>query len=192
MFENYFNDSYSYGDVLVQSDDVIYNEQQVSLMLTDEYLVRVETEVGLFKNKKVPHPRSLSELVIVDGIAKVEVKIGNGGWDLIFTFKNGFEVYNFGSRKSEADLFEERAKSILPKTKVEDQFLETIKDVVNVAGVVGSAIGNKIGKKFGVDLNLGSQNNSIVTTKCVCCHAPLSGKKGQKVICKYCDNEQVL
>ncbi len=192
MFENYFNNSYSYGDVLVESDDVLYNGQQVSLLLTNDYLVRVETEVGLFKNRKVPYPRSLSEVVIVDGVAKVEVKSGISGWELIITCKDGREVYDFGPGKNEADVFEDRLKSILPKVTAGDQVFETIKDVFNVAGVVGSAIGNKIGKKLGVDLKLGAQKNEIITTKCACCHAPLSGKRGQKVVCAYCDNEQVL
>lgn len=191
MFENYYVKD-SYGSALVQSDDVTYGDKEVGLYLTDNYLVRIEVEIGLFKNRKVSYPRLLTDVVIVDGAPKVEVKRGNGGWELIVTCKNGVEVYNFGSRKNEADLFEERLRSLLPKVRAEDQFIGTIKDVANVMGAVGSSIGNKIGKKLGVDLNLGSQNNGIVTVKCVGCHSSLSGKKGQKITCKYCDTEQVL
>lgn len=30
------------------------------------------------------------------------------------------------------------------------------------------------------------------TSKCIGCRAPLSGKEGQKITCKYCDTEQVI
>lgn len=38
----------------------------------------------------------------------------------------------------------------------------------------------------------GTQRASSVTTRCVGCHAPLSGRSGTTVTCPYCDTKQTL
>ena len=38
----------------------------------------------------------------------------------------------------------------------------------------------------------GKSKNENITIKCIGCHAPLSGKKGEKIKCSYCDTEQSL
>ena len=39
---------------------------------------------------------------------------------------------------------------------------------------------------------MGTLYNAIVNKKCISCSAPLIGKKGQVVHCKYCDTDQIL
>ena len=72
------------------------------------------------------------------------------------------------------------------------QFKEVGDEFKEIGEELFSAIGfttNPFKKKANVN---NAQTQTMITSKCRFCSAPLTGKRGQTVRCEYCDSEQVL
>ncbi len=120
----------------------------------------------------------------------VQGKLTSGTATLDLYFFNDVESFNFGSANSRK--IKKWIKEIYNVTdnitvssvsNTESPYINTSRNLLNQFSEIGKQIKNTVT----------SNNESIkVSKKCIGCSAPLVGKKGEVVRCKYCDTDQSI
>lgn len=172
--------------MIIQYDGVYHNQKQSELVLTNQNLICVEKNNGLFKTTYNVLKFPVNQIKVVNG--QVQAFIVKDGDDWIFRvlLRNGTEEFKFScdlfdrlKKKQEADRWVEQINLLLTG-KSADNTLDT------------SPIGNLKKALGSMGINIKTKQPENVTLKCIGCMAPISGQKGQTVCCKYCDTEQTL
>lgn len=172
--------------IILQYDGVYHNGNQSEIVLTNQNLICVETNVKLLKNTYNVLKFPVSQVKIVNGQAQASVIKDRDDWTLQVLMKNGIEKFKFSGE------FYERIK----KKQVANQWVEQISilltgksaERITDTPLVGG-VKNVLGS---IGINVKSREPENITIKCIGCRALLSGQKGQTVCCKYCDTEQTL
>lgn len=163
-----------------------------SLILTNINIIYINK--GLFGKVKGINKYPLNQIKIVDGQAQVIIGNGNIGTvpQLQIFFKQGQEAFEFQSGKKEILKWVNEISVLLtgvpsPSSNKVGMFIpgseELANTMKNTVGVFKDVLGAK------KSINSASEN---VTTKCIGCMAPITGRKGETVKCKYCDTSQTL
>ena len=185
----------------------IYTDE---LILTNLNVICINK--GMFGNTKNVFYYPLNQLKQYNGKAQaISGKLSNGTDALELYFVNGVETFNFQSDNKKN--IKKWIKAISDTVGcnngyILDDFEET-DDEVDPDSIAGAI--NEIGKQFkevgeefrqalGFKPKKKSENvqtkkhiePSVVNKKCISCSAPLVGKQGQLVHCKYCDTDQIL
>ena len=72
------------------------------------------------------------------------------------------------------------------------EIADFVDGAVGVVGAVGDSIGSALGASLKAQKPHAEKMAAKVTAKCPGCHAPVAGRKGQGVVCSYCDTKFVL
>lgn len=172
--------------IIIQYDDVYHNRKRSEIVLTNQNLICVETNSGMFKTTYNVLKFPVNQIKVVNGQAQASVIKKDDSWLLQILFKNGAEIFEFSydffekaKKKQEADKWVEQISLLLTgKSSANVTDTSLMGGVKNVLGSVG--------------INVKTKQPQNVTSKCIGCMAPLSGQQGQTVCCKYCDTEQTL
>lgn len=171
--------------IIIQYDGAYHNRKDCEIVLTNQNLICVE-ENGVFKKTYNVLKFPVNQIKVVDGQAQASVLKDDYAWILQILFKNGTERFEFQcdffdrlKKKQEADKWVEQISLLLTGKSAEN-----ITDTSLIGGLK-SALGS-------VGINTRKKPPKNITSKCIGCMAPLSGQKGQRVCCKYCDTEQTL
>lgn len=170
--------------IVLQYDGVYHNKKKAEIVLTNRNFVCIEKLKGRNNYNVIKYP--ISQIKVIDGQAKVSVIKDDGDYVLQVQFKTGTEQFSFV-----CDLFERiKIKQVVNKWTQEISVLLTGQIPENdeenaFVGAVKSTLNS-----FGV--NTKSRESENITKKCIGCMAPITGKKGQTVRCKYCDTNQTL
>lgn len=172
-------------------DDTTLDE----LVLTDKNLILVATtSKGLFSRAKYVKRCPLAKLRRVQDSPQAMVSKYRDDYRLQVLFQDEtiFLTFSSGSKRSAerwGDAIRRAAEGDLSGIQTEDALPAEIADLVDGAKGVFGALFSGGDKSSG---GSSSSAPSTVNTKCVGCHAPLSGRKGSTVTCPYCDTRQAL
>ena len=72
------------------------------------------------------------------------------------------------------------------------EIADCVDGAVGVVGAVGDSIGSALGASLKAQKPHAEKMAAKATAKCPGCHAPVAGRKGQGVVCSYCDTKFVL
>lgn len=172
--------------IIIQYDGVSHNKKRSEIVLTNQNLICVETNSGMFKTTYNVLKFPVNQIKVVNGQAQVSVIKDGSDWTLQVLLKNGTEKFKFSGefyelikKKQEADKWVEQISLLLTGKSAENITDTTLMGgVKNVLGSIG--------------INVKQKKPENVTSKCIGCMAPLSGQQGQTICCKYCDTEQTL
>lgn len=180
---------YSLGSsegIILQYDGVYHNRKLSEIVLTNQNLICIEANRGVFKTTYNTLKYPVNQIKVVNGQAQASVIRDGDDWTLQVLMKNGTEKFRFSGefyerlkKKQEADRWVEQISLLLTGKSAEN-----IADSSLVGGVK-----NVLGS---IGINVKAKRPENVTAKCIGCMAPLSGQQGQTVRCKYCDTEQTL
>ncbi len=141
----------------------------------------------------------LSQIKMYNG--EPQVMVGRDSKSLQITIdiyllngQESFTLYNSVSKK-EAVKFRNAVYKHLTGYEPEDEPNSNIVGAIPGAAFVADTLKGTVDvfkNSFGIKSKGASNENEQVTKKCLSCSAPLSGRRGQRVKCKYCDTEQVL
>lgn len=182
--------------VIMQEASVRFDdgENLDELVLTNQNLILVNTmSRGLFKREKFIKRCPLARIRQANDIPQVMASKYHNDYYLQVVFDDETISLNFPSNpKRTAERWAEGIRNAalgdLAGIKTEETLPPEIADLVDGAkGVFGSLFSGG-GKKEGPK----PSKPTSVNRKCVGCHAPLSGKEGETVICPYCDTKQTL
>lgn len=181
--------NYSLGPnegIIIQYEGVYHNRKHSEIVLTNQNLICVEANRGVFKTTYNTLKYPVNQIKVVNGQAQASVMKDGDDWTLQILMKNGTEKFKFSGefyerlkKKQEADRWVEQISLLLTGKSAENiTDSSLIGGVKNVLGSIG--------------INVKAKKSENVTAKCIGCMAPLSGQQGQTVRCKYCDTEQTL
>ncbi len=187
--------------IILQEPNVMHGGLMAAY--TDEILLTnmnfIYVSKGLFGNTKNIVKYPLDTVKVYKGIAQAIIgKTQNGMPALQISFMQGEETFVFqsGSKKDTGKWVNAINQVITgspsPYVDAEDDewfFAGAIRDTV---GAFKDALGFKGDTKKGSTGSTAKVEPENTTKKCMGCMAPLSGKKGSYVKCKYCDTEQTL
>jgi hypothetical protein len=166
------------------------------LILTSKNLVLIKTaRKGLLGKEQVIQVLPLSQIKIFQGHAQALVgKQQYGSPTLDVYFENGTEQFGFGSKhKKEAAFWSQKINEVItgtpatmisPDSSAAEQVAGALKDTV---GVFKDALGLKPKSEVAA-----AAAAVPVARGCVSCGAPISGIRGQAIICGYCDTANQL
>lgn len=173
--------------IIIQYNGAYHNGNRSEIILTNQNLICVETNVKLFRKDTynvVKFP--VRQIKVINGQAQASVMKDGGEWTLQVLMKNGTERFKFSSgnfdsikKKQEANKWVEQISLLLTGKSAEKPVDTSL--IGNVKNVLGS-----------IGINKKEKEPENVTVKCIGCMAPLAGQRGQTVRCKYCDTEQTL
>lgn len=178
------------------------------LILTNLNLICISK--GLFGNTKNIYYYPLSELKQYNGKAQAIMgKLSNGIETLELYFVNGTESFNFQAhnKKTIKRWIAEISNVVGCKADSSHNVNCEDDDEVDPNSIAGAI--NEVGKQFkevgGEFLNAFgfkpkkktktadiTNEQKVINKKCISCSAPLVGKRGCVVQCRYCDTEQTL
>ncbi len=174
--------------IIVQYDGVYHNSKYSEIALTNQNLICVEHNSGFFKTTYNVLKYPVNLIKVVNGQAQASVVKDGDEWALQVLMKNGTEKFKFSGefyerikKKKEADNWVEQISLLLTGNSATN-----ITDT-SIMGGVKNILGS-----VGINMKTKEPTSTNVTTKCIGCMAPLSGKQGQKACCKYCGTEQTL
>ena len=173
------------------------------LVLTNKNLIFVNK--GVLGNIKGIYKYPLNQIKMFNGMPQAIMgKLGNGTASLVVYFINGqTEVFYFdGFNKT---IIKKWIKAIRNTVGSDEESLHTYDDSNTVSEAI-KGLGNQINGLKNSFISTVEEKSNItipplpsfvgkgnqITKKCISCSAPLTGIKGQKVRCKYCDTDQVL
>lgn len=170
--------------ILLKSQDVFQGMRKGDLVLTN--LAIIWAEKNLFGKIKNVNRIPFNQVKMYNENPQVRLgKAGNGANQLEIYLVNGQENFSFnttllGKREINKWINEitkaitghapEKSFTAIPGTEF---VADTLKGTV---GVFTDSLGLK----------------KTVSTKCMACKAPITGKKGEVFRCKYCDTQQTL
>ena len=170
-----------------------------SSMLASDDLVLTHRRIiwvgrSLWGKVKFTRDIPLNQVKVVDGVAQVrrskeehdQIEISlRDGRGLSFGFDTPAEAKNWVKAVSEQVVGHPlEPEDAGPKPIPELQ--QAVKTAKNAVGSVAASFGIPTGGKGG------NREVKVVSVRCIGCHAPLTGKRGERVTCPYCDTEQVL
>lgn len=172
--------------IVIQYDGVYHNRKPSEIVLTNQNLICVETNSGMFKTTYNVLKFPISQIKIVNGQAQASVIKDENDWILQILFQNGTEKFEFPcafldriKKKQEADKWVEQISLLLTSRSASNTTDTSLTgELKNVLRSVG--------------INVKTKQPENITTKCMGCMAPVSGQRGQTVCCRYCDTEQTL
>ena len=173
--------------IILQYDGVYHNGNHSEIVLTNQNLICVETNVKLLKKNtynvlKFP----VNQIKIVNGQVQASVIKEDDDWTLQVLLKNGTEKFQFFGE------FYERTK----KKQIANQWVEQISILLtgkSAEKIVDTSLVGGVKNVLGsIGINVKTKTPENITTKCIGCRASLAGQKGQTIRCKYCDTEQTL
>lgn len=195
---------------LAQNESVVLKEACVahggiSAINTDELILTnlnvICISKGLFGNTKNIFYYPLSQLKQYNGKAQaISGKLSNGTDALELYFINGVETFKFQSNnKKTINKWISAISEIIGCQNPADVSACDENDVGlnRIAGAFKEAA-DEFRVAFGFNAKKKTSDKSvdseatIINRKCISCSAPLVGKKGQVVHCKYCDTDQTL
>lgn len=183
--------------ILIQSTGVLRETGNLLKGYTDELILTnmniIWISKGMLGNTKGVQKFPLNQVKVINGEAQAFVgRSSNGIPNLKVYFINGQEEFQFQSfsKKGVAKWVNEISKVLtgydsrrgyaaIPGT---EYLAATLKDTVGVFKNTFSIV-----PKGGADAV-----HEKVTKKCIGCMAPLTGTKGQSILCRYCDTVQIL
>lgn len=169
------------------------------LILTNLNIICISK--GIFGNTKDIFYYPLNQLKQYNGKPQAILgKLSNGIDALELYFVNGVETFKFQTENKKtinkwistiAEIFgchNNLDISSENEDKVDsDGIVDTLKEV---ADGFCTTLGLKFKKKT-QDNNI-AYESAIINKKCISCSAPLVGKRGEVIHCKYCDTDQML
>ena len=170
------------------------------LLLTNLYVVYISK--GMFGNTKAIQKFPINQIKVYEGVPQVmEGKFQNGAPKLDMYFIHGVESFGFQMLNSSEikDWIYAIYKLVTGQehpdviAKKEKKSRHVIPGTAFVAGTLRGTFDT-----FRDTLGIKRKDEPVVNTpthitkKCISCSAPLSGKIGDVVHCKYCDTDQVL
>ena len=177
------------GVMSVNNDDLI---------LTNLNLIYIDK--GILGNQKEILYFPLNTLKTYNGIPQIQIgHLSTGKSTLDFYYANGMEVFHFENPSDSSykkwieavkDIFKKNDNNVNNNTYTDykkSQFTQEIGTLKDDYKNMGKELIGAYAFK-----PLDSSYTNAASQKCVSCSAPLSGKKGELVKCKYCDTEQVL
>jgi LSD1 subclass zinc finger protein len=171
---------------------VLYDRTYLDeLILTSQSLVLLRTvKKGMFGSEQVTQVFPLSQIKIFQG--RAQALLGKQQNALDVYFQNGIEQFGF-MNKNEATFWSQKinevitgtpAKMTSPNPSGAEKVTEVMKDTV---GAFRDALG------FNSRAEVAAAAAAVpVAGDCVSCGAPLSGIRGQAIICSYCDTVNYL
>lgn len=179
-------------------DDAGREKQLSEIVLTNRNLVLVnEVQQGLFRKVPMVMKCPLDRVLDEQGAPAVMTTKLKGVWWVQAVFGNEvLRLRNANNNRLEA----ERLATAIKNVALGDLSGVPSESVMppELAGVVGGAkdlLGSIVGAGASmVREGAGKQANkpAMVSTVCPSCHAPLSGRKGTRVTCPYCDSPYTL
>ncbi len=174
----------------------IYTDE---LILTNLNVICINK--GMFGNTKNIYYYPLSQLKQYNGKAQAVLgKLSNGTPALELYFVNGVETFNFQSdNKKTINKWISSISEIVGCKNVTD-FPTENDDEVDPDSIASAfkEVADEFRAAFGIKTKKKTTNKNIISEpttinkKCISCSAPLVGKRGQVVHCKYCDTDQTL
>lgn len=184
------------GECFVHKQDrALHNGAYLNeLILTSQSLVLVKTiKKGLFGSEQVTQVLPLNQIKIFQGHAQAIPGKHQGSWHTLDVyFQNGSEQFSFQSKK-EATFWSQKIDQVITGTPAKmttanpsgaEQVTEVIKDTV---GALRDAWASRSKSEIAA-----AAAAVAVAGDCVSCGAPVSGVRGQAIICSYCDTANQL
>jgi LSD1 subclass zinc finger protein len=168
------------------------------LVLTSQSLVLLRTvRKGLLGSEQVTQVLPLSQIKVLQGHARaLPGTLQSGSPALDVYFHNGAEQFGFQSKK-EATFWSQkideivtgtRAKTTSPSFSGAEQVTEVIKGTVGVfKDAFGFSSRTQVAAAAAAVPVAAASAAVPVAGDCVSCGAPLSGIRGQAIMCSYCD-----
>jgi hypothetical protein len=181
--------------VLRETGNLLMKGYTDELILTNMNIIWISK--GMFGNTKGVQKYPLNQVKVINGEAQAFVgKSSNGMPNLQVYFINGQEVFQFQSFKKRGV-----AKWVNEISKVLTGHDSTRGSATNQYAIPGTeylaaSLKDTVGvfkNAFGIKPKVDADAvHEKVTKKCIGCMAPLTGTKGQSVLCRYCDTVQIL
>ena len=178
--------------VLLKDESVAYGRPGAyahELILTNLNLVLLKK--GMFGNVKGVVSFPLNQIKVYDQRAQAVIgRAGNGTNVLEVYLLNGQETFSFqfgGKRK--LNIWVAKLNELV--TGHDASAEEVAGMALPGAGLVAGVLHDTIGV-FRSKMGSASSGPAKVADKCSACGAPISGYKGQTVVCEYCDSAQQL
>lgn len=170
--------------ILLKSENVFKGMRKGDLVLTNLAILWAEKNfLGKIKNvNRIP----FNQVKMYNGNPQVCLgKAVNGTPQLEIYIVNGQEKFSFNNtllvKREIGKWINEITKAITGY--VPDKSFSAIPGTEFVADTLKGTVGT-LADSLGV--------KKTVSTKCMACRAPITGKKGETVRCKYCDTQQTL
>lgn len=185
-------------EAILKSDSSIFHERAGSknpwtgeLFLTN--LALIVTHRGAFGGVKETVRLPLDQVQVVDGVPQVlagrSVSSEN---QLHVYFTHGVESFTLGDADEDGefslkDLF-------VSQSEKEKRNIEAWRKAISQAvdAVQRGASPTAMAQASTLSQRKSPGKSSFATVRCLGCWAPISGERGQKVSCSYCDTEQVI
>lgn len=156
------------------------------LILTSQNLVLIKK--GTFGNKKGTQVFPLQEIKIFQGKAQALLGKHRNGWPALDVyFRNSAEHFGFQSKK-EAAFWSLKINQVISGTSAEITSLDS-SGAAKVAGAVKDTVDAFKGAfGFKSKAEVAAAAAAVpVSGDCSSCGAPVSGIRGQAIVCSYCD-----
>lgn len=175
--------------IILQCDTVMHNRKQSELILTNQNLICVESKPGFLKTTYNETKYPLNQIKVVNGQAQVFANSKSFTDSTLQVHFINNQVEEFGFLMNSFEFF--KGNSAANDWVKQINYLLTGNEINNEkeSSIIGN-IKNALGT-VGIKTHNNKQPENV-TIKCIGCMAPLSGKKGQTVRCKYCDTKQTL
>ena len=186
--------------VIMQSDgvDLLDGTTRTDLdeiVLTNQNLILVKNvRQGMFQQTTMLKRCNLGSLIYHDDVAQVHLGKSNSRWNLNVPFDA--EVVTLSFSEDKRQVAQRWAESIklagagnINAIKTTDTLSPEIADVIDGAkGILGAVLGSGAPSSKKPE----PQRAARASAKCTGCRAPLTGSKGKRVTCPYCDTENIL
>lgn len=185
--------------IMQEPSAVLYdgrNQQALDeLVLTNKHLILVNTAAqGLFKRTRLLKRCPLSALLDSNGTPQAFASKLKNDYQLQAVFEDETIALRFPSNpKRAAERWAEAlcnaAVGNLSGIRTDDILPAEVANLVDGAkGLFGAVFSGGAKSPSGTT----AKSRASVTTKCIGCHAPLTGRVGDTVTCAYCDTKQTL
>lgn len=187
--------------ILKQDSSIVHDRGGVfdaagdELILTNLALLVVHK--GTFGKVKNVQRFPLDQVRVVDG--RPQVHPGASSEEMLqlqVCFTHGIESFTLGEPDGGFDDPELSLRGLLlsasgkAKKNEEKQYVASWCDAISGA-VLGKPYEEDCSSQYG-EAKRGSASAAHATNRCIGCRAPVSGVQGQRVVCSYCDTEQVI
>ncbi len=175
-----------YDEVVIMKDSNAYvNNTKVTVILTNQNIIQVSIKKGFFGGNKETVKYPLLDLKEING--KPNLLIGesqNGDKQLelfFYGYKKAFSFHGFRAEKKWAGAIEKAYKEAVKEAKKAE------KTSINVGDILSPLIDTLESAKSAITPKPKAKPAKIIMVKCPQCGDELTGEKGKKVKCSYCD-----
>lgn len=195
---------------ITQLNDVSINNSAATrdLVLTNRHLYAVTKSLWGGRTKEIVRYR-LDQIPVINGQAQAKVQKTDYEKQLVIQFKTGHALTIGSANKRQYIDFASQINALLTgaatapseiNCTTANELVESVQDafaVLDPRTYLGGK--NNTPAQQGVPQPVpqpaqrpATQTPLVVSSRCVGCHAPISGYSGQRVACGYCDTEQIL